>query len=150
VTILLAETQVDVRADLLALLNRDRAALGRRELEPGDGLLHWTAQYRAEVVAATGHYAHEGPTGETAAGIMAALGGPGRRYVGESLWSCGPWLACTPDEIHRTFSGSPPHRHNQERPEYAHAAIGLAHDAAGALVVIELFEAQPLSEPAAD
>lgn len=136
------DPEEDGAAALLALINRDRAALGRRELVMGDDLLRWVAQYRAETVAATGHYSHTSPTGETAAGIMAALGGPGRGWIGESLWSCAPWLDCGPAAIHAVFTGSEPHRHNQLRPEYTHAAFGFAHNEAGDLLVVELFAAQ--------
>jgi uncharacterized protein YkwD len=131
-----------VRAAVLCLINRERAAAGESSLAP-NAQLQQAAQGHTESMAFGGYVAHVGPRGDSPADRMRVSGylSAGRSYeVGENIAWGTLWLA-TPRAIVEAWMASSEHRANILDAHFRDTAVGvsphapaaLAHGQAGAI-----------------
>jgi uncharacterized protein YkwD len=116
-----------VRAAVLCLVNRARAAHGERPLRPNRRLRR-AAQAHSASMAEHGYFEHLGPRGQTPLARMRAAGYiPGSRVgyaIGENIAWGSLWLA-TPRAIVAAWMRSPEHRANILDGRYRETGIGV-------------------------
>lgn len=119
--------RADLRGDLLALTNVDRASRGLRALGPAD----WIARYavrHSRRMADLGYVFHSGDEQ-----LRRALEGSGWSVAGENVGA-----GATLGEVQDAFMRSAPHRHNVLEPSFDHAAVGIV-EADGVVWVTVVF-----------
>jgi uncharacterized protein YkwD len=129
-----ADTQVepaaanlgDVRAAVLCLHNRERAARGMPALRESAKLRRAAEGHSADMVA-QGYFAHDSLSGADMAERILGTG-----YARDRGWSLGENIAwgtgslATAAEIHRAWMESPGHRANILRRQFREIGIGIA------------------------
>ena len=115
-----------VRAALLCLHNRDRAARGLPPLRE-NGRLRAAAVAHARDMVRDRYFAHERPGGADMATRILDTG-----YASRRVWSLGENIAwgsgtlATADEIHRAWMASAGHRANILRRQFREVGFGIA------------------------
>jgi uncharacterized protein YkwD len=111
----------EVERELLALLNRDRAAAGLRALQ-SDARLQEIARGHSREMARTGEVVHvSDKTGSAVDRVRAARVAPFPRILAENVGR-----AFSTAEVEHGFMGSPGHRANILNPNVTHVGIGVA------------------------
>ena len=116
-----------VRAAVLCLVNRERAAHGESALAP-NGALERAAQSHTESMAFGNYFEHVGPGGDTPVSRLRAAGyltGSGGFEVGENIAWGTLWLG-TPRAIVAAWMASPGHRANILDARFRDTAIGVS------------------------
>jgi uncharacterized protein YkwD len=117
-----------IRAAVLCLVNRERAAHGENALQ-ANARLEQAAQSHTESMAAGNYFDHVGPGGDGPATRMRAVGYIYSSRVGyqvaENLGWGTLWLA-SPRAIVAAWMGSPPHRANILDPQLRDSGIGVS------------------------
>jgi uncharacterized protein YkwD len=118
----------EVRAAVLCLIDRERAAAGESPLRP-DARLQRAAQGHSEEMAAQDYFAHVAPDGSTPTDRMRAAGYIPNSHVGYEVgeniaWGT-LWLA-TPQAIVNAWMASPGHRANILDAGYRDTGIGVS------------------------
>ena len=116
-----------VRAAVLCLINRERAAHGEQPLLPSARLEAAAEGHNAEMIS-DNYFAHVSPTGETPADRLRETGyipGPSVGFViGENL-AWGTLSLATPRAIVAAWVASPPHLANILEGQYRDTGIGV-------------------------
>jgi uncharacterized protein YkwD len=116
----------DVRAAVLCLHNRERAARGMPALRESAKLRRAAEGHSADMVA-QGYFAHDSLSGADMADRILGTG-----YARGRAWSLGENIAwgtgslATAAEIHRAWMESPGHRANILRRQFREIGIGIA------------------------
>ena len=116
----------DVRAAVLCLHNRERAARGMPALRESAKLRRAAEGHSADMVA-QGYFAHDSLSGADMADRILGTG-----YARGRAWSLGENIAwgtgslATAVEIHRAWMESPGHRANILRRQFREIGIGIA------------------------
>jgi uncharacterized protein YkwD len=111
----------EAERELLALLNRDRAAAGLPELER-DARLQEIARGHSREMARTGEVVHvSDKSGSAVDRVRAAQISPPPRTLAENVGR-----AFSTAEVEHGFMGSPSHRANILNPDMTHVGIGVA------------------------
>jgi uncharacterized protein YkwD len=117
-----------IRAAVLCLVNRERAAHGERPLRPNRRLRR-AAQGHSVSMANEDYFEHVGPRGQTPLARMRSVGYiPSARVgyaVGENIAWGTQWLA-TPKAIVASWMRSPGHRANILDARFRDTAIGVS------------------------
>jgi uncharacterized protein YkwD len=111
----------EAERELLALLNRDRAAAGLRALQ-SDARLQGIARGHSREMARTGEVVHvSDKSGSAVDRVRAAHVSPVPRTLAENVGR-----AFSAAEVEQGFMGSPGHRANVLNPNMTHVGIGVA------------------------
>lgn len=120
-------------AQLLALVNQERARAGLRPLAPEESLVPVARAHAGEMFA-LGYFAHESPlTGDPFDRLAAA--GIAYLAAGENLA-----YAPTVEIAHRGLMESPGHRANILSPAFGRAGIGIIRSPYYGLMIVQLFK----------
>jgi uncharacterized protein YkwD len=117
-----------IRAAVLCLVNRERAAHGERALQ-GNGQLEQAAQRHSESMALDGYFEHVGPSGDTPLDRMRAAGYIYSSRIGYEVGENIAWGSgslATPRAIVTAWMASPEHRANILDTRFRDSAIGVA------------------------
>lgn len=117
----------ELRDDLLALTNSDRATHGLTELRLAERLSRYATRHSRRM-ADLGYLFHSGDEQ-----LREALGGSGWEVAGENVGVGGSL-----EELEDAFMGSAPHRHNVLGRPYDRAAVGIV-ESDGTLWVTVIF-----------
>jgi uncharacterized protein YkwD len=120
-----------VRAAVLCLQNRERAARGLRPLKENARLRRAALGHSADMVSG-GYFAHESRSGADMADriLRTGYGRGGGWSLGENIaWGTGS--LATAAEIHRAWMESPGHKANILRRQFREIGIGIALGAPG-------------------
>lgn len=116
----------------LDLLNSDRRQNGLSPLRL-NGNLRILAERYAQDMIARHYFAHNNPEGQSPFDRMKQAG-IAYRYAGENLA-----LNTDISTAERAFMNSPGHRANILSPHYVEAGVGVVHDQAGSVYVVQEF-----------
>ena len=121
------ETPAQVRTDLLALTNDERASRGLPGLSPADRAARYAVRHSRRM-ADLGYLFHSGDEQ-----LRVALEGSGWSVAGENVGA-----GVTLEDVQEAFMGSAPHRHNVLERSYDRAAVGIV-EADGVVWVTVIF-----------
>jgi len=127
-----APPRPDLEAQMLALVNQERASTGLAALTLDPSLTEVARQHSADMLA-RGYFAHTSPDGHDLADRLAAAGIT-YRIAGENLA-----LAPTLQLAHSGLINSPEHRENILRPEFGRVGIGIMDGGVHGLMVTQVF-----------
>jgi uncharacterized protein YkwD len=116
-----------VRAAILCLVNRERAASGEGALAPS-AAIEQAAQAHTESMAFGSYFEHLGPGGDTPVQRLRSAGylhGAAGYEVGENIAWGTLWLS-SPRAIVAAWMASPPHRANILNARFHDTAIGVS------------------------
>ena len=119
--------RADLRADLLALTNDERASRGLQRLGQADRIARCAVRHSRRM-ADLGYLFHSGD-----AQLREALEGSGWSFAGENVGAGGAL-----EDVQEAFMNSAPHRHNVLGRSYDHAAVGIV-EADGVVWVTVIF-----------
>ncbi|HYO62979.1 MAG TPA: CvpA family protein [Pyrinomonadaceae bacterium] len=122
----------ELEAEMLELVNRERAAAGLRPVAPDPELREVARRHSADMFA-RGYFAHNTPEGRTPFDRINAAG-VSYRTAGENLA-----LAPTLSIAHTGLMNSPGHRANILRPEFGRLGIGIMDGGRRGLMVTQNF-----------
>ncbi|MDQ3908169.1 MAG: CvpA family protein [Acidobacteriota bacterium] len=122
----------DLEAQMLELVNRERAAAGLKPLAPDPELTEVARKHSADMFA-RGYFAHVNPEGQSPFDRMAAAGVK-FRTAGENLA-----LAPTLQIAHTGLMNSPGHRANILQPSFGRVGIGIMDGGRRGLMVSQEF-----------
>ena len=126
------KTRPDLEAQMLALVNRERAAAGLRPLAPDPEMTEVARKHSADMFA-RGYFAHQTPEGLSPFDRMTGAG-VGYRTAGENLA-----LAPTLHVAHTGLMNSPGHRANILQPNFGRLGIGILDGGRRGLMVTQNF-----------
>ena len=127
-----APPRADLEAQMLELVNQERAAAGLGPLEPDPELLEVARSHSADMFA-RGYFSHQTLEGESPFDRMRDAG-VRFRTAGENLA-----LAPTVQIAHRGLMNSPGHRANILRPQFGRVGIGILDGARRGIMVTQNF-----------
>lgn len=122
----------ELEAQMLQMVNRERAAAGLRPLAPDPELTEVARRHSSDMFA-RGYFSHNTPEGLSPFDRMRA-GGVTYRTAGENLA-----LAPTLTIAHNGLMNSPGHRANILRPEFGRVGIGIMDGRARGIMVTQNF-----------
>ena len=122
----------ELEAEMLELVNRERAAAGLKPLSPDPELREVARRHSADMFA-RGYFAHNTPEGRDPFARIREAGVP-FRTAGENLA-----LAPTLPIAHNGLMNSPGHRANILRPEFGRVGIGIMDGGMRGLMVTQNF-----------
>ena len=122
----------ELEAEMLRLVNQERAAAGLKPLAADPELLPVARRHSADMFA-RGYFAHETPEGRSPFDRIRE-GGVTFRVAGENLA-----LAPTHSNAHTGLMNSPGHRANIHRPEFGRVGIGIMDGGPRGLMVTQNF-----------
>jgi len=126
------KTRPDLEAQMLALVNRERAAAGLRPLAPDPEMTEVARKHSADMFA-RGYFAHQTPEGLSPFDRMTESGVQ-YRTAGENLA-----LAPTLHVAHTGLMNSPGHRANILQPNFGRLGIGILDGGRRGLMVTQNF-----------
>ena len=126
------KTRPDLEAQMLALVNRERAAAGLRPLAPDPEMTEVARKHSADMFA-RGYFAHQTPEGLSPFDRMTEAGVQ-YRTAGENLA-----LAPTLHVAHTGLMNSPGHRANILQPNFGRLGIGILDGGRRGLMVTQNF-----------
>ena len=126
------KTRPDLEAQMLALVNRERAAAGLRPLTPDPEMTEVARKHSADMFA-RGYFAHQTPEGLSPFDRMTGAGVQ-YRTAGENLA-----LAPTLHVAHTGLMNSPGHRANILQPNFGRLGIGILDGGRRGLMVTQNF-----------
>lgn len=127
-----APARPDLEAQMLVLVNQERANAGLAALTLDPSLAEVARRHSADMLA-RGYFAHTSPDGHDLADRLAAARIT-YRIAGENLA-----LAPTLQLAHTGLMNSPEHRENILRPEFGRVGIGIMDGGAHGLMVTQVF-----------
>lgn len=136
-----ADALGSLRAEALALVNRDREAAGRLPLA-ADPRLDAAAQVHAADMLERSYLAHVSPEGRTPMDRFVAAGGSSSRAVAENIATC---RSCPPPDgaqlqrLQEGWMNSPDHRQNLLGAGFDSFGFGLAEGPDGRLYAVQIF-----------
>ena len=128
---------LSMEANLLGLLNGERAQLGVPALQVDDQL-EALARQRSQDMADRGYFSRVTPEGSMVFDVMNEMGIP-YQLAGGNLAHNSASPQDSPSVAHKGFMGSPAHAQDDHNPQFNRVGIGVAQASDGSTYFTELF-----------